>query len=313
MRRRQMLISAAVAGAVVSEALPQPVPGKPTDRTPEAQRERLVWADHTIEVSLEAGFPLATQHAALAWVRQSANAVSAYFQKFPLDSLDLRLARLPGSGVRGGLTSVDPAPFVRVGVGADTSPTQFLADWVLVHEMVHLAVPRLARQHNWLHEGLATYVEGVARTRAGIMTAPVFWGELATGLPQGLPKDGDQGLDHTRTWGRTYWGGALFCLLADVRMRTESHNRMGLQNALQGLLARGSSYAVQWPIEQVLRTADLAVGQSTLMDLYTQMKDSPVAVNLPALWQSLGVQPTGRHPSHLNNDAPLAAVRRAIA
>ena len=45
-------------------------------------------------------------------------------------------------------------------VGRDTNAQAFRDDWILVHEMVHLAVPRLARAHNWLHEGLATYEAG---------------------------------------------------------------------------------------------------------------------------------------------------------
>ena len=42
---------------------------------------------------------------------------------------------------------------------------------------------------------------------------------------------GGFGLDNTHTWGRTYWGGAMFCLLADVEIRRRTHNRRGLQDA----------------------------------------------------------------------------------
>ena len=38
-------------------------------------------------------------------------------------------------------------------------------------------------------------------------------------MPKGLPQAGDQGLDNTGTWGREYWGGAMFCLLADIEIR----------------------------------------------------------------------------------------------
>src|SRR5204862_508621 len=81
---------------------------------------------------------------------------------------------------------------------------------------------------------------------------PALWGGLAHGLPQGQPRDGDRGLDHTPTWGRTYWGGAMFCLLADVEMRRRSAGRAGLQQALQGLGAAGGNYSVRWPVERVL-------------------------------------------------------------
>ena len=46
-------------------------------------------------------------------------------------------------------------------------------------------------------------------------------------MPFGLPKEGDKGLDYTHTWGRTYWGGAIFCLLADIEIRQQTNNKNG--------------------------------------------------------------------------------------
>ena len=58
-------------------------------------------------------------------------------------------------------------------------------------------------------------------------------------MPKGLPAAGDRGLDYTPTWGRTYWGGALFCLLADIDIRKRTSNRFGLQDALRAIVAAG--------------------------------------------------------------------------
>ena len=287
--------------------------------------EILDFGDYRIVLTRSAGFDPQTQADVVKWIQRGAAAVTAYLGHFPLKELDLRLSAFEGGGVRSGFTSVEdapvhgrsasprPSPFVRIRLGSHTSAIQLYSDWVLVHEMVHLAVPRIPRKHNWLHEGLATYVEGVARTRAGIITANLFWGELAAGMPQGLPQDQDRGLDNTPTWGRTYWGGAMFCLLADVQMRQTSNNRVGLQQALQGLHAAGASYALQWPVELVLRTADRAVGQTTLMDLYERMKGSPMPVDLPKLWRDLGVDIAQPDHAIFRSDAPLALVRNAIA
>ena len=184
--------------------------------------------------------------------------------------------------MRSGAAFPDPQPYVRLRVGRSAAAQAFQHDWILVHEMVHLAVPRLARTHNWLHEGLATYVEGVARTQAGITTPGQFWGELARDMPQGQPVDGDRGLDHTPTWGRTYWGGAMFCLLADVAIRRSTHTRLGLQHALQGVLTAGGNYAVAWTVKHLLSVADAAVGQPILIDLYGAMKDRPAPAGAPS-------------------------------
>jgi hypothetical protein len=179
--------------------------------------------------------------------------------------------------------------------------------------MVHVAIPRLPRAQDWLHEGLATYVETVARARAGITSAEQLWRELSRGMPQGLPKPGDRGLDRTHTWGRTYWGGAIFCLLADLKIRRASQDRLGLQHALQGVLAAGGNYGEDWSTAKFLGVADAAVKQTSLSDLYTEMKDQPMPVDLDALWRELGVvqRPDGG-AVQFDDAAPGAGLRRAI-
>jgi hypothetical protein len=264
-----------------------------------------------LELQFAEGFDAALRARARAWV-QAAAAISAYLGRFPVPDVELLMIPAPGAGVRGGTTFGEPAPYVRLRVGVDTTARQFHDDWVLVHEMVHLAVPRVPRRHAWLQEGLATYAEGIARTRAGQISVPRLWAAMASDMPQGQPAEGDRGLDHTPTWGRTYWGGAIFCLLADVQIRQRSGLKLGLEHALRGVLAAGGSYAVAWPVERILAVADAAVDQDTLATLYARMKDSPAPTDLPALWRDLGVVAEGTQAS-FRAAAPLAAVRRAIA
>ena len=261
----------------------------------------------------EPGFSDEQRREFQAWVRRAALAVAGYLGRFPIERVELLLQRVPGAGVKGGTTFAEPEPFVRLRIGVDSRAVHLADDWVLVHEMIHLAIPRVPRSQNWLHEGIATYAEGVARVQAGLNTAPRLWAELVRGLPQGQPRDGDRGLDHTPTWGRTYWGGALFCLLADVRLLQASGRRAGLRQALRGVLDAGGSYAVAWPVRRILETADSAVQQTTLVELYESMKDSNQPVDLAALWRELGVSASAGAPAALDDTAPLAAVRRAIA
>ncbi len=138
-----------------------------------------------------------------------------------------------------------------------------------------------------------------------------MWFDLVRDTPQGLPQAGDQGLDHTHTWGRTYWGGALFCLLADVEIRRQTNNAKGLEHALRGILDAGGDIRKKWNLEAALRAGDRAVGVSVLQPLYTRMKDMPVGVNLDSLWAQLGVQSDGASV-HFDDSATLAAIRRAI-
>jgi hypothetical protein len=216
-----------------------------------------------------------------------------------------------GGGVHGGKTWANPDGFIRMQVGREASDAQLLADWVLVHEMTHLALPDTGEEHAWLSEGLATYVEGIARVQAGNRSESDVWAEEMRQMPRGLPEPDDRGLDHTHSWGRTYWGGAMFCLLADVEMRKSTQNRVGLQQAVRAIVRESGGLAADWPIERVLRTGDAAVGTRTLEDLYAQMKDKTVTPDLMKLWQQLGIEPEGSGV-RLSDDAPLAAVRRAI-
>ena len=260
-----------------------------------------------IELQFAPGFSKAAQQAARTWAITSADAVARYFGRFPVTKIELLLVPEGGSGVRSGVTYAEPSLLMRVRVGRDTTEAQFIDDGVLVHEMVHLAVPRTPRAQNWLREGIATYVESVARGRVGLVSAETVWRDWAKAMPQGQPQAGDAGLDHTPTWGRTYWGGAMFCLLADVELLKRSGLRTGLQQALQGVLAGGGQYGVPWTVERILATGDAAVGQTALTELYERMKASAEPIDLAGLWRELGTS-----GGTLNDQAPLANVRRAI-
>jgi predicted metalloprotease with PDZ domain len=184
-------------------------------------------------------------------------------------------------------------------------------DWMLTHEMVHLALPNLDYRHRWLEEGIATYVEPIARARKGALAAEEVWRGFMEGMPQGLPGEGDRGLDRTHTWGRTYWGGALFCLLADVAIRERTQGERSLDDALKAVLAAGGSISTRWSLEQTLDAADRGVGAPVLRELYARLGSRPTSPDLDRLWKRLGlVVRAGR--VDFDEDAPLAALRRAI-
>jgi hypothetical protein len=246
-----------------------------------------------------------------AWVERAGGIVANYYGRFPTRALRIEIQPINGDGVRGGQTFGSHGGFIRLRVGRGVTDAQLHDDWVLVHEMTHLALPEVGGEHAWLSEGLATYIEGVARVQAGNRAQSDVWQEEMRSMPRGLPQPGDRGLDHTHTWGRTYWGGAMFCLLADVEIHRRTQNRLGLQDAMRAVTAASGGLSADWTIERVLRTADEAVGARVLEDLYDQMKDTPVTPDLMGLWRKLGVEPDGSSV-RLKDDAPLADVRRAI-
>ena len=130
-------------------------------------------------------------------------------------------------------------------------------------------------------------------------------------IPKGLPEPDDRGLDITHTWGRTYWGGALYCLLADVGIRKATDNRNGLREALRAINAAGGNITAEWPLPRALEIGDRATGVTVLSDLYREMGSSPFPVDLAALWKQLGVQRNGDRIA-FDDRAPLAAIRTSM-
>jgi len=177
--------------------------------------------------------------------------------------------------------------------------------------MVHLAFPSMTG-HEWIEEGLATYVEPLVRARAGMTPADDIWRWLFWGLPKGVGGMGGRGLDEARSWGATYWGGAVFCFLADVEIRERTGNRESLQDALRGIVRAGGNVTVSWPIERALAEGDRSTGVPVLSELYAKMGRAPMEVDLSDLWKKLGVSSEGGRIV-CDDAAPLAAVRRGIA
>jgi hypothetical protein len=247
----------------------------------------------------------------LEWIERSGKIVSGYYGEFPLDVVAIQVTVADGERVMNGRTFGAPHAFIELKVGQHVTAQTLHDDWVLVHEMIHLALPEVADEQNWLAEGLATYVEGIARVQAGNMTATALWSEYFAQMPKGLPGPGDQGLDRTHTWARTYWGGALFCLLADVRIHEQTGNRRGLQDALRAIDRAGGGMAERWPADRIFASGDQATGTNVLLDLYSAMKDKPYAPDLKALWTDLGVVASDSGV-RLDDGARLVAVRRAI-
>lgn len=247
----------------------------------------------------------------VTWIERSMAIVAHYYGQFPAKQLRIRVTLGDGSRVRHGTTYGMPVPFIRLQLGRDVTPDVLREDWVLVHEMVHLALPEVGDDHLWLTEGLSTYVEGIARVHAGELRPERVWGELMRSMPNGLPAAGDEGLDNTHTWGRTYWGGALFCMLADVEIRKKTANRLGLRDALRAVLRSSGGVSYDVPIDLVLKVGDEATGTTVLRDLYAQMKDKPMSPDLDELWKQLGIRQRG-DGVELDDDAPLAATRKAI-
>jgi hypothetical protein len=245
------------------------------------------------------------------WVRLSAEPLAAYFGH--LAAARPLVLVVPGEGDEiNGMTLGSGGVSVLLHVGPTVDFEHATGDWVVTHELVHANLPAFGYPHEWFEEGLATYVEPVARVRIGRLPPETMWHDLVQGLPNGLPADGDKGLEETHTWGRTYWGGALFCLRADIAIRRQTQGRRSIDDALRAIAGMGAGGAVRVDLARALATADAATGTSVLEDLYRELAMRPGTVDLAALWRSLGVSLRADGAVAYDDAAPLAWVRKGI-
>ncbi len=257
--------------------------------------------------------PIDLSHdALLAWVKRAADAVTWYFGKYPVPHARIQIRAGGRGGVSNGVTFGQGGARTRIAVGEHATEADLKEDWVMTHEMIHYAFPSVEDNHHWIEEGSAVYIEPIARVHVGQLTPERIWGDMVRDMPQGLPGAGDQGLDNTHTWGRTYWGGAIFCLLADIDIRKQSKNKKSLQDALRAINAAGGTVDQDWPMERAFEIGDKATGGTALMDLWKQMGPKSCDVDLADLWKQLGVVRADGAVT-FNSKAPLAAIRASIA
>ncbi len=191
-------------------------------------------------------------------------------------------------------------------------------DWILTHELIHVSVAFAhVRNPRWLSEGLATYVEPIVRapSRAGhpggLLARPAIDGESL----RGCPRRATRGLEQTaHTWGRTYWGGALFCFVADVQIREQTKNARSLDDALRGIVATGDDVESHWTGRRSAssRSAIARPGRASCKSSIRTMGLAPGGVDLAAMWKKLGVRIVERGRAGFDDSAPLAEIRKAI-
>ena len=136
-------------------------PAKAEDMT-----STLIIAGSKIDVTIEAGKLNVSQPDLLRWVQNAAESVATYYARYPVPHVRILIIPASGSGVRHGQTFGFDGGLIKIRVGSETQATELASDWMLTHEMVHLSFPSMADQHHWIEEGIAVYVEPIARIRS---------------------------------------------------------------------------------------------------------------------------------------------------
>ena len=217
----------------------------------------------------------------------------------------------------------DPVAFGHVGRGGggsvallvreNASLEALLSDWVLVHELSHLAMPYVRREDAWLSEGFATYYQEVLLARGELVEPVDAWRALEHGFASGR-RNGNgwdlrtesERMYRTHAFRRVYWGGAAYALDLDVALRREGSS---LDDVMRGLGALEQLEA--WPAERVLAEMDRIVGSTTPSRLAREHLAMQEVPTFDDLYAALGLR---REDGALvlAEDAPAAQIRTAI-
>lgn len=248
------------------------------------------------------------------WIGDAAEVVSSLFGRFPVDKASLFVVPAPGEDevVFGKVLSLSGASVVLV-VGDRMLATSRRADWVLVHEMFHLGFPTFRGEGRWLGEGLATYYEPILRARAGWTSEVDVFRQFARNMPRGTSSSArGVPLAQRDDTDSIYWGGALFCLVADVRIREETRGRHSLDDVVRASLARGGDATRVWTVADVVRLADEVTATTVVSEMVDRYVKHGDRIDLEGLLFSLGVEKDDVGAVALEDTRPLAWVRREI-
>ncbi len=260
-----------------------------------------------IAIKYSENVPAAFRKLVEEWVHDAARSVIAVYGRYSVKQVTIQVQVTSGNRASGGRTF--DGRLIKIRVGSEVTREILRSDWVMTHEMFHLGFPDT--ENDWLGEGLSTYMEPLARARIGNLSDEDAWSSMVDGMPKGLPQAGDQGLDRTPAWGRTYWGGALFWLLADIEIRQKSSNRKSLDDVLRAINAEGGIGSSDWRESKIFSRGDAAIGMPILENLHERLGSQPGTTDLDALWRQLGVVRKDRTVV-FDDNAPLARIRRAM-
>jgi hypothetical protein len=247
------------------------------------------------------------------WVSEAAGGVATFFGAPPDVRTLVALAPLPGRhGVAFGKLLPESGPGIVVLLGEHTTLAELHDDWVLVHELFHVGTPSYLGEGKWYDEGLATYFEPLIRVRLGWRTERELWTEFARDMPRGLGAMERRGLDHPSNYSDVYWGGAIFCLLADLETRRQSDGTRGLEDGVRAVFAAGGVSSEVWTLAQATDLTDRALGAPVLATLEAAHQARGTPVDLRGVLRSLGVTLGRDGRAVLDEHAELAPLRHAI-
>jgi predicted metalloprotease with PDZ domain len=127
-----------------------------------------------------------------------------------------------------------------------------------------------------------------------------------------VPNRGSAALAQRDDLDSIYWGGALFCFAADVRIREETHGKRSLDDVLREALAHGGDATKVWTVAEVVKLGDDVTGTTVLSEMYQRYAARGDRIDLDGLLASLGIDRSDDGTVDLDDRRTGAWIRRAI-
>ncbi|MFK8015632.1 MAG: hypothetical protein AB8G17_09360 [Gammaproteobacteria bacterium] len=253
----------------------------------------------------------------LSWVTETARAITTINGRFPREETQVLI--IPGNydnPVPWGQVLRGGAPAIQFYVAQDATLDALRTDWTAFHELSHLLLPFVQRADAYLSEGFASYFQNVTRGRSGNLGRQEAWANLHAGFERGRRNTRGQTLQGAaRKMGRegnymrVYWSGAALALLADVQLRVQTGQ--GLDDLLAKLRGCCLNDHRAWSAARLAAELDRLSGTDIFAKLNDDMARARTFPNVQPVLEQLGVL-YENDSIRLDDDAPLAAIRRAI-
>ncbi|MEM7138546.1 MAG: hypothetical protein AAF500_18340 [Myxococcota bacterium] len=210
------------------------------------------------------------------WLTTAIGAAASVGSEFPSPRVHFVIAPLEGTDrpVAFGMVRRGGGPSVLLLPSPTAAVEDLEIDWVAIHELSHIWLPRLKRDGRWLTEGIATYLQEVLRARCGLQSAEESWRRIRAGLARGersgtgrtLARESRE-MSRTGAYHRVYWSGTAFAVEADMKLREASDQQTSLPRVIE--LARPQVLEMQGPVSaaELLAVFDDVAGTDFLVDL----------------------------------------------
>ncbi len=210
------------------------------------------------------------------WLSLAVQTSASVGGRFPRDRIQFVIVPVdaPGEQVAFGMLRRGGGSSILLLPSLDSKAAELASDWVAVHELSHLWLPRVRVEDRWLSEGIATYLQEVLRARCGLQSGGRAWKRIREGFERGRDSgtgrslaDESRSMNRTQAYQRVYWAGVAFALETDVRLRRATAGKNTLLLAISEAQSDWDKETHPVSASRVLAALDEASGTDFIREL----------------------------------------------